>query len=79
MKIEYHLTSHAYGNLCSRNRQGLNIGVECQFRRKWKRTLEGAKYNKPIAFIYFYLRPQYINNDASRSKLSRYCSAKTEM
>jgi len=22
-----------------------------------------------------YLRPQYINNDASRSKLSRYCYA----
>ncbi len=26
-----------------------------------------------------YLRPQYINNDASRSKLSHYCSAYNDM
>ena len=47
---------------------------KCMCRRKCKTT-----HRWRIVYNAYCLRPQYINNDARRSKLSRYCSANTKM
>jgi len=83
-----HISECAYGNLsCARLCTLLHDTahtsecacahiLECACRRKCKATHRWC-----IAFnaYCFNIRPQYINNDASRSKLSRYCSANTKM